>query len=225
MPLIIAQIMVILVLIGTNFKIKMLHERIFLNLVLLLLLKSQLIKIISFVCTNRINLLNLKRRSNRLATVENGSLLMLIKQQHIISTKPSSRDCCRIANSILKKGKSATLPLFNCPTVLSSASVKAKSFTGDFSKNSNLKHSNVYLPAFPSQTNLKLQNTYQVQSWLKVLTNLDSSKALDPYSYSSGGLRKCKAELSDILFEFFNMRLKESFFSRLLEGLMCCPCI
>ena len=60
MPLIITQIMVILVLIGTNFKIKMLHERIFLNLVLLLLLKSWLIKIISFVCTNRINLLNLK---------------------------------------------------------------------------------------------------------------------------------------------------------------------
>ena len=102
------------------------------------------------------------------------NFLMLIKQECITSNKLSSCDCRQNANSVLHKGKSATLPLFNCPTVLSSTSGKAKSFAENFSKNSNLEHSDIYLTAFPSKTYLKLQNTYQVQNWLKVITNLDS---------------------------------------------------
>ena len=48
--------------------------------------------------------------------------------------------------------------LFHGPEVLSSAFDKAKLFTEDFSMNSNLDHSGISLPVFPSRTNLKLHN-------------------------------------------------------------------
>ena len=77
-------------------------------------------------------------------------------KESITSQKLGSRDFWRIANSVLNKGKSAIPPLFNGPEVLSSASDKAKLFAKNFSKNSNLDDSGIYLPAFPSRTNLKL---------------------------------------------------------------------
>ena len=77
------------------------------------------------------------------------------------SQKLGSRDFWRIANSVLNKGKSAIPPLFNGPEVLSSASDKAKLFTENFSKNSNLDDSGISLPDFPSRTNLRLPR------WLK----------------------------------------------------------
>ena len=42
------------------------------------------------------------------------------------------------------KGKSAIPPLFNGPDMLSSASDKAKLFTKNFSKNSNLDDSDIF---------------------------------------------------------------------------------
>ena len=75
------------------------------------------------------------------------------------SQKRDSRDFRRIANSVLNKGKSAIPPLFNGLVVLSSASDKANLFAENFSLNSNLDHSGISLPAFPSRTNLKLHNT------------------------------------------------------------------
>ena len=52
-----------------------------------------------------------------------------------------------IANSVLKKGKSAIPPLFNSSKVLSSASDKAKLFAKDFPRNSNLDKSGPdYIP-------------------------------------------------------------------------------
>ena len=83
---------------------------------------------------------------------------MLIKQESITSQKLGSRHIWRIANSVLKKGKSAISPLFNGLEVLSSASDKAKLFAENFSKNSNLDDSGTSLPVFPSLTNLKLHN-------------------------------------------------------------------
>ena len=83
---------------------------------------------------------------------------MLIKQESITSQKLGSCDFWRIANSVLNKGKSAILPLFNNQEVLSSASVKAKLFAENFSKNCNLDDSGIPLPVFPSRTNLKLHN-------------------------------------------------------------------
>ena len=72
--------------------------------------------------------------------------------------KLDSCDFWQIANSVLNKGKSAILPLFNDPEVLSSASDKAKLFAENFSKNSNLDDSSISFPVFPSRTNLKLHN-------------------------------------------------------------------
>ena len=65
-----------------------------------------------------------------------------------------------IANSVLNKGKSAMLPLFNGPEVLFSAYDKAKLFAKNFSKNSNLHDSGISLPVFPSRTNEKLHNIF-----------------------------------------------------------------
>ena len=58
---------------------------------------------------------------------------MLIKQESYYFP-----ETWRIANSVLNKGKSAILPLFNGLEVLSSGSDKAKLFAEHFSKNSNL---------------------------------------------------------------------------------------
>ena len=60
--------------------------------------------------------------------------------------------------SVLSKGKSATLPLFNGLEVLPSASNKAKLF--NFSMNSNLDDSDIFLLAFRSRTYLKLHNIH-----------------------------------------------------------------
>ena len=49
-------------------------------------------------------------------------------KESIISQKLGSRDFWRIANSVFNKGKSAILPLFNGPEILSFASDKAKLF-------------------------------------------------------------------------------------------------
>ena len=58
-------------------------------------------------------------------------------KEPITSQKFGSRDFWQIANSVLKKSKSAIPPPFNGPEVLSSASDKAKLFAKNFSKNSN----------------------------------------------------------------------------------------
>ena len=79
-------------------------------------------------------------------------------KEFIISQRLGSHDFCRIANSLLNKGKSAIPPLFNGPEVLPSASDKAKLFAENVSKNSNLDDPGISLPAFPSRTHLKLHN-------------------------------------------------------------------
>ena len=51
-------------------------------------------------------------------------------KESIISQRLGSRDFCRIANSLLNKGKSAIPPLFNGPEVLPSASYFCNSHNG-----------------------------------------------------------------------------------------------
>ena len=58
-------------------------------------------------------------------------------------------------------------PLFNGPEVLSSGFDKAKLLAENFSKNSNLDDSGIYLPVFLFRTNLKLKNTSVTQRSLK----------------------------------------------------------
>ena len=80
-------------------------------------------------------------------------------KESITSLKLGSQAFWQIDNSVLNKGKSAILPLFNGPDALSPASDKAKLFAENFSNNSDLDDSGILLPVFPSRTNLKLHNT------------------------------------------------------------------
>ena len=134
-------------------------------------------------------------------------------KESITSQNFGSRDFWQIANSVLNKGKSAILPLFNGTEVLSSASDKAKLFPKNFSKNSNLDDSGISLPVFPSRTNLKLHNISITPKMVKkVITNLDSSKASGPDCIPVMVLKNCEPELPYILDKLFNRCLKESCF-------------
>ena len=97
--------------------------------------------------------------------------------------------------------------------VLPSESDKAKLFTKNFSKNSNLDNSGISLPVFPCRTILKLHNISVTPKMVKkVITNLDSSKVSGPDCIPVVVLKNYEPELSSILAELFNMCLKESCF-------------
>ena len=114
---------------------------------------------------------------------------------------------------VLSKGQSAIPPLFIGPEVLSSASEKAKLFDKNFSKNSNLDDSGIYLPVFLSTTNLKLHNISVTSKMVKkVIMNLDLSKASSPDCIPMVVLKNCEPELSYILVEVFNKCLRKSCF-------------
>ena len=79
-----------------------------------------------------------------------------------------------LINSVLNKSKPAIPPLFNEPVVLPSVSDKARLSAKNFPKNSNLDHSGISLPIFPSRTNLKLYISINPKMVKKVIMNLDS---------------------------------------------------
>ena len=84
----------------------------------------------------------------------------------------------------------------NGPEVLSSASDKAKMSVKNFSKDSDLTGSGIFLPTFPFRANLKLCNINKTPKLVKkVITNLDLSKASDPNFILVVVLKKCKSEL------------------------------
>ena len=92
------------------------------------------------------------------------------------------------------------------------------------SNTSNLDGSGISLLAFPSRTNLKLHNISITPKMVKkVTTNLDSSNLSCPDCIPVVVLQNCEPELSYILAELFNMSEKV-LFSRLLQGLIDCPC-
>ena len=101
-----------------------------------------------------------RQASNRCKRVLEAAKLAYANKtkESITSQNLCSGDFWRIANSVLNKGKSAIAPLFNGPEVLFSKSDKEKFFAKNFSKNSNLDDSIIFLPVFPSRTNLKLHN-------------------------------------------------------------------
>ena len=99
--------------------------------------------------------------------------------------------------------------------MLSSASDKAKLFARDFSKNSNLDDTGIFLPDLPSRTNLRLHNisvTPKIVKKITIIANLDSSKASGPDCISVVVLKNYEPEISYILAELLNMCLKESCF-------------
>ena len=86
-------------------------------------------------------------------------------------------------------------------------------FAKNFSKNSNLHESGIFLTDFPFKTNLKLHNISITPKIVKkVITNLDSSKVSGPDCIPVVVLKSCEPELSNILAELFNIRLKGTCF-------------
>ena len=79
-----------------------------------------------------------RQASNQCKRVLEAPKPLHTNETKLTSQKLRSRDFGRIANSVLNKGKSTTLPLFNDLEVLSSASNKANLFLKNFSMNSNL---------------------------------------------------------------------------------------
>ena len=132
---------------------------------------------------------------------------MLLKKESITSKKLG------ISNNVLNNSKSVIIPLLNSPEVLSSASDKARLFAKNFSKNSNHDGSSISLPVFYSATNLKLYNISVTPKMVKkVTTNLDSLKGSVSDCIPVFVLKNSEPELSYILFELFNICLKNSYF-------------
>ena len=97
--------------------------------------------------------------------------------------------------------------------MLFSASDKVKWFAENFSKNSNLDDSGIYLPVLLSRTNLKLHNISLTPKMVKkVITNLDFSKVFGPDCIQVVVLKNCEPEFSYILAELFDKCLMESCF-------------
>ena len=81
--------------------------------------------------------------------------------------------------------------------MLSSASDKAKLFTENFTKNSNLDDSGISLPVCPSRINLKPHNTSVTPKVVKkVIMSLDFSKASGPDCIPVVVFKNCEPELS-----------------------------
>ena len=75
----------------------------------------------------------------------------------------------------------------------------------------NLDDSGIFLPVFPSRTNLKQHNNSVTPKLVKkATTNLDLSKVSGPVYIPVVVLKNCEPELSYILGELFNIFLKES---------------
>ena len=129
-------------------------------------------------------------------------------------------DFWRSASSVLNKSKSAVLPLFNAPEVLSSASAKAKLFAKNFSRNSNSDDSGNFLPVSPSTC-----ISWTLKLVKKVVTKLQLPKAFGPNLISVGRSK----ELCTWTFIHSSWTLQyvseEILFYKLLEGLISGPCI
>ena len=153
-----------------------------------------MIEITFFVCTNnKSSESKVKfRQANNCCkrVIEAAKLAYAAKaKESIMSQKLGSQDFLQIANSVLKKGKSVILSLFNGPEVLSSA----KFFPKNFSKNSNLDNLGISLTVFLSRTNLKLHNISVTPKMVKkVITNIDSSKASCPDCIPVVVLKNCE---------------------------------
>ena len=138
------------------------------------------------------------------------NLHMLIKQKSPLL--PSNLALKNFAELVIVFSTNVN-PLFNGPEVSCSAFDKAKLFTENFSKNSNLDDSGISLPVFYPRTNLKLNNISVTPKMVKkVIINLDSSKASRLDCVPVVVLKKCEPKLSYILAELFNKCLKESRF-------------
>ena len=106
------------------------------------------------------------------------------------------------------------------------ASGNAKLLAKNVSKNSTLDESDISLPVFLSQTNLKLHNISITPKMIKkVIRNLDSSNMSSPCCFPVEILKNCEPELSHILAKLFNICLKEFSLPDCWKVSLVCPCI
>ena len=179
----------------------------------LLVLLSYLIEIASFVCINRINLLQVKFRKARScckSVLEVAKLVYANKTKESITfQKLDSRNICGIANSVESKCKADLPPLFYGLDVV--CCIWSSRIMKSFFKKLNLDDASISLPAFRSKNNSKLHNIHKTPKLVKkVVTNLYSSKG-----YGSD----CIPAVEEIwawsftqTTEFFNKCLKEFYF-------------
>ena len=94
-----------------------------------------------------------------------------------------------------------------------SACDKTKLFAENLFKNTYLDDSGIFIPDFPSRTNLKLHNISVTPKMVKrVIMNFDLSKGSGPDCVPVVVLKNCDPGLSYILAELFNKYLKQSCF-------------
>ena len=232
--------MTIFVLVGAVLVIiwEMFHEKISLNSVLLLLLGNfvsgcmlelMYISLIRLsldhhfcICTDKTNLLNIKRRQagNPCKRVPDVPKLAYANEtkESITSQKLDSWEFWQIANSVLNKGKNLGYFLYSmAQRCLPSASDKAKLFA----ENSNFHDSDISLPPFPFRTNLKLHT----QDGYKNHNEPWFVKGIWSWLYSSGSSKELQAWAflhTSWTLQYVSERV---LFSRLLEGCICGPCI
>ena len=115
-------------------------------------------------------------------------------KEYITSQKLGFRDFGKLLIVFVTK---VIPPLFSCPEASSSTSDKAKFFAENFSLNSDLDASGIYLSAFLSRTNLRLHIISVTPKFFKkVITNTNMSKASGPDYIPVVVLKNCKPKLS-----------------------------
>ena len=135
-----------------------------------------------------------------------------------LGQKLGSWELWLIGNFVLNKGKSAIPPQFNGLEMLSFASYKAKLFTENFSKNSDLDDLCISSPVLPSRTNLELENIFVTAKMVKkVIMNPNLSKTSGPDCIPVVVLKNCQPKLSYILAELFTKCWKDSCFPDCLK--------
>ena len=124
-----------------------------------------------------------RQASNRCKRVLEAAKLAYANKtkESITFQKLGSQDFWWIANSVLKKGKSAKLLYSAAQRCCLLHLIKQKLFSENFSKNSNLDDSGIFLPVLHSRTNKKMYNISVTPKMVKkVIKNLDFSKAHGP---------------------------------------------
>ena len=181
-----------------------------------LVLLPQLIEIISFVCTKRIILLNLKLSSHRFVIIAK-SFLKLINLHILLKQKSPS-----LSRNLALKTFDELLIVFSTKVnllYLHYSAYQRCCFLHLIEQNYFLKiFLRRVLRILMTQVSLYLFfqpvfNIFITSKMVKnVTTKLDSSKASGPYCIPVVVLKNCEPEFSYILAELFNMCLKESCF-------------
>ena len=175
------------------------------------MLQPYFTEITFFICTKRINLLNLKESLERLVIVAKEffkvpNLYILIKQKSPLLP----RNLALVTFSELPIVFSTKLNLLyllysTAWSLLCSASDKAKLFAEIFYQTFNLDDSGISLTVFTSRTSLELHNISVTSKVVKkVIMNLDLSNTSGPDCITVVVLKNCEPELSYILAELFN---------------------